>query len=472
MDTATNNAMYAVWLSGEVEEILERDASNKAWSLVDKRKLPAQSFLWIEDRSKRSTWHLPYREGAGGIDPETGMYRQAGPVNLNALRAISQAIGGARTGKPMSIPKEIRSKIRKLLKEFNIGEFAESREGIMDFDFLESTIEGQFIAENLDKENRMIKNVLILNATSKNLYFPGSKGTRFSADFLKQIAENITGKKVYKNHVSAEEMKKHRGVRNVDDYLGHYENGRMDVVNGVPRADIKYLPHQATFVESIMEDADMVGLSIVANGAMSYDKQTGIAEAFSLKKLHSADLVTDPGSTNNMFESRNTEIEEEDDMDLTKLTFTELSESRPDIVAGIKKSIEEKTASKEEVDSLSTKIKELTETNKAQAKTIDDFKVKDSVAVKNEKIAELLKDSKIPDEFISETFRKNLSEAKDEDAMKALIEDRKELVKGKKPKKQVKDAGGSTKIDESDDENKLSDEDFEKAITEAANSRG
>ena len=111
MDRAANNTLFALWLNAEVNKILERDASNRSWTLINKTLLPPQCFLWIEDRTKKSTWHLPYREGTGGIDPETKMYRKAGPINLNALRAISQAIGGARTGSPMSIPKEIRNKI-------------------------------------------------------------------------------------------------------------------------------------------------------------------------------------------------------------------------------------------------------------------------------------------------------------------------------------------------------------------------
>ena len=121
--------------------------------------------------------------------------------------------------------------------------------------------------------------------------------------------------------------------------------------------------------------ADKIGLSIVANGEMSYDKETGIAEAYLLKTLHSADLVTEPGSTNNMFESGNPN-EDEEDMDLKDLTLKELFESRLDLVEAIKKDVQDKLSSKEEVDSLKKQIVDLTETNKKQKQEIDDYKIK------------------------------------------------------------------------------------------------
>ena len=468
MDRATANAFYALQLSAEVERILEQDASNNNWSLVNKLQLPPQSFLWIEDKEDRRKWHLPYREGAGGIDPGTKLYRRAGAVNLNALKAIDQAMGGSKERMPSIIPKEIKSKIIKLLKEFSIGKYSESRKGteMKTMQISESFISGQFKESVVDTEKRIIPGVIILNSTSVNRYFPGSKGTRFSESFLKAVAKNISGKKVYMNHVSMEELDKHHGVRDVNDILGFYENGRMD--NGVPRADIKYLPHQAPIVESLVgEMADKIGLSIVANGEMSYDKETGIAEAYSLKALHSADLVTEPGSTNNMFESGNSNDEEES-MDLKDLTLNELLESRPDMIEAIEKKVQDNLSSKDEVDSLKKQIAELTESKKALGLKVDEFEVIEAAAKKKETVDKLLKESKIDEALVTPIFRDTLSEAKDEDAMKALIEDRKTLTKP--GKKVVSGMGDHTDIDESNDET-LSDEDYDKAIIAAANER-
>ena len=470
MDKATNNGMFARWLSAEVKEILEQNASNNNWALINKLQLPPQSFLWIEDKEDRRKWHLPYREGAGGIDPDTKMYRKAGAVNLNALKAIDQAMGGSKERMPSIIPKEIKSKIIKLLKEFSIGKYNESKRGgiMKSIKISESFISGQFKESKIDNEKRLIPGVIILNSTSSNSYFPGSKGTRFSESFLRSVAENIDGKKVYMNHVSMEELDKHHGVRDVKDIIGFYENGRME--NGVPRADIKYLAHQAPIVESLVgEMADKIGLSIVANGEMSYDKDTGIAEAYSLKTLHSADLVTEPGSTNNMFESENPN-EDEEDMDLKDFTVQELSKNRPDLVEAIKKEVQDKLSSKEEVDGFKKQIADLTESNKTLKQKVDEFEVKEASAEKVKVVDTLLEESKIDKALITQVFRETLSEAKDEVAMKALIEDRKLLTQPKK-KKGVKGMGDPKNIDESDDET-LSDEDFDKQLIEAVNERG
>ena len=93
-------------------EILEA-VSDAPWSSVDKSKLPKSAFLWVEDPKKKSTWHLPYKDAQGNI-------------NLGALRAISAAVAGARTGTPMSIPADVRKKIDGLLKKYKIGEYAKA----------------------------------------------------------------------------------------------------------------------------------------------------------------------------------------------------------------------------------------------------------------------------------------------------------------------------------------------------------
>ena len=471
MDRAANNAMYALLLSAEVDKILERESSNTSWSLIQIFRLPSQSFLWIEDREDRRKWHLPYREGAGGIDPKTKLFRRAGAVNLNALRAIDTIINKSNSVMPSIIPKEIRTKIIKLLKEFNIGKYAESRRNnIMDktIKISEASISNQFVESKLDKENRLIPGVVLLRETSGNIYYPGSKGTRFSKAFRHSVSEAINGNKFYIDHSSREEMAKNHGVRSSRDLAGYYEKGRM--VDGIPKADIRYLEHQAPFIESIMEMSDKIGLSIVANGEMSYDKETGIAEVYSLKKLHSADLVTETGSTINMFESDNNNNEEEegDFMDYKDLNIQEILKNRPDLVEGLKKGIMDKMSTQEEVDGFKDQIKTLTETNKTLKQKIDEYEVKEKAAARAVKIDEALEESKIDSKLITTIFRETLIDAKDDEAVKELIEDRKLLAPTKKG---VKGMGDHTDIDESSN-NEISDEDFDKSIQEAAEARG
>ncbi len=89
--------------------------SDRSWGSVNKSKLPRSCFL-VTTGAEKENWHLPYREGAGGINPKTGMYRSAGPVNKGALRAISGVIGGAREKKKFSIPASALAKFKRLYK--------------------------------------------------------------------------------------------------------------------------------------------------------------------------------------------------------------------------------------------------------------------------------------------------------------------------------------------------------------------
>ena len=429
MDRAANNALYALWLTKEVTKILEADTSNTSWGLINKSQLPASCFLWIEDKNKKSTWHLPYREGAGGIDPNTKMYKKAGAVNLGALRAISQALGGSRTGTPMNVPPQIRSKIKKLLKQYKIGTYKESSKEAQEMNIIESSITGQFAKQQIDKENRVIRGVSLLRPTSTNRYFEGSTGTRFTENFLAQIAEKVNGTKIYADHAGRDELDKHHGVRSVHDLIGYYENGHME--NGIPKADIHYLPNHASWLEPLVENmADKVGLSVVAKGDMIFDRNTKIVEATDLKTLGSIDLVTETGSTVNMFESKHTE-EEVNDMEYEKITMAELIENRPDIVESLTESVKLDLTKKSETDKYKKMYENIVESDKKLKLKIDEFEVKEAAKEKAEKVDALITESKLPKEFVTDVFKESLLEADSEDKIKKLIDDRKTIVESK-----------------------------------------
>ena len=109
-----------------LNRLFEQEVSTRSWASINKSKLPASCFLWVPDPKKKTTWKLPYREGAGGIDPKTGMYRKAGPININAIRAIMASLGGAHTGKPMRVPASVRAKAIALAKKYKIGKYKEN----------------------------------------------------------------------------------------------------------------------------------------------------------------------------------------------------------------------------------------------------------------------------------------------------------------------------------------------------------
>ena len=109
----------------DMDEIKQAGVSDRPWAQVDKSKLPASCFLIVGDPEHPTTWKLPYREGMGEINPETGRYRKAGPINKGAIRAILAVLAGARTGKPMPVPSEVREKVNRIAERLGIGEPAE-----------------------------------------------------------------------------------------------------------------------------------------------------------------------------------------------------------------------------------------------------------------------------------------------------------------------------------------------------------
>jgi hypothetical protein len=465
MDAIRNCSLYAIWLEKEVNRLTEQEPSNKSWATVDKSKLPAACFLWVEDKNKKSTWHLPYREGAGGI--ENGMYKKAGPVNLGALRAISQAMAGARTGKPMHVPDQIKSKIRKLLKIYKIGQYKEHGEpGVKKGTqrIFESSISNQFVETSLDKEGCIIHDVAILKSTSTNRAFEKSKGRKYSRTALESVSTLINGAKAYINHATKEELEQREGVRDVRDLLGYYENGRLGADDMV-RADLYYLDSHRGWLEPLIEKmSDKIGNSIHGYGDIVYDENSKMEIVEDINELASADLVTEPGSTTNLFESLQNITEGDDVVNYKEVSIDELKSERPDIVEAISKEAKDKAKkeidNKDQIDAMKTKIATLEKDNQKIAKEKDDLLVEKKAREKEVEIAALIKNSGIKEEFVTEAFVKSLRVAENKEEREKLIEDRKKILE--KATEGVNNMGDETEIAEGD-----LPEDWEKKVEQA-----
>lgn len=432
------NAQFVTELEAEVFTILEAEASNRPWSAVDKSKLPAACFLWVEDIKKKTTWHLPYKEGAGSIDPVTKMYTKAGPVNLNALRAIGAAVAGARTGKPMSIPAAVRAKINRLLKQYKIGKFAEQKpEKNMGREIVEAIMSGGLADVRLDKEAHKIFGVAILRPTSSNATFRDAKGRKYLPKALESVARLVNGAKVYVDHPTEQEMKERSGVRSMRDLLGFFENGRVDD-KGTVRGDLEYLASHSAWFEPVVEQmADKVGNSIHAYGETHLDKSDMMEAVEDIRMLASVDLVTEPGSTSNLYEARKEEedeetIEEGDQMDFENLNLKDLNEQRPDLIKELTEQITAKVKTEldeaKTVENLKAEVTQLKEEKKKLEEKNDEYKLKEQVAEKEQKILASIEESKIDKQFVSEIFMQSLRSAKDDEEIKKMLEDRKKIV--------------------------------------------
>lgn len=93
------------------EEGVDSEIIEKAvWNYAYKKALPDSAYLWVEKgegcakkdgKTPQKCRHLPYKDKSGKVD-------------CGHLRAAIQAVGGARTGKPMSVPSGVLSKAKRL----------------------------------------------------------------------------------------------------------------------------------------------------------------------------------------------------------------------------------------------------------------------------------------------------------------------------------------------------------------------
>lgn len=287
----------------------------------------------------------------------------------------------------------------------------------------ESCFKGASIAM-LEGGGALVRDVVLLGQKSLNSreYTPEAMSNGFGL---------YEGVQCFLNHGGSGES----GGRKVQDLAGRFKNVRYEESKLQIRGDIELLKGTEagdTFLAIAKQMPDVAGLSHNAQGKMRHDK--GIDYVDEITKVFSVDLVTEPATTNGLHE----EIEKEVPMDWSKLTLEEIKTHRHDLYEAL---IAQGAKSRDD------EVKKLKEEKAAVEKEADELKVKEALRQKETRVGELLVESKLPETAITETFKGQLLEAKDEAAMKALIEDRKELVMNATGG--VKDMGGGVKkIDE------------------------
>ena len=136
--------------------------------------------------------------------------------------------------------------------------------------------------------------------------------------------------------------------------------------------------------------------------------------------IESVDLVFDPATTTNLFETRRM-IEEEKPMEPKDITLESLKASHPDIV----KAVKEEAAREAKDSDESKKARESLE--KAQKRVTELEAVQKASEMKA--VAEkLLKESKMPEASKTVAVRKRLEESKDEETAKTILKDVEEAV--------------------------------------------
>ena len=295
------------------------------------------------------------------------------------------------------ITEDLMAKTRPVVGSEVLQEFVDSRGATL----------------RVDREKGIIEGVKVLGLQSKN-------GRTYPKETAARAVGLYEGAKVNLDHPRGNAA----DPRSYADRLGSLRNVRVEQGDGGLRGDFHFNPKHP-IAEQLLWDAEHapenVGFSHNVEARTSRkDGKTVVEEII---RVQSVDLVADPATTRGLFESTNSPTEKEANMGVewTEVTEATLRTNCPDVA----KTIAEKAIA-EHLGSEAAKGKDAE--FKALTEQLDAYKGKEALAAKTAKIDAELTEAKLPKELVSDLFRQQLVEAKDEPARKALIEDRRKLA--------------------------------------------
>lgn len=280
------------------------------------------------------------------------------------------------------------------------------------------------IGEGAKREGNVIKNAKILGLVSKNGY-----------KYLETAVKNAVDK--YKDATSFADHS--WGDRKVSEQLGVIKDPYYVEGKGVFAKEVVFNPEHP-LTKQILWWAEnypnKMGFSHDISGIMDAKKEN-VTE---ISIVHSVDTVTTPATNKGFFESEKKEIdlekeslesksENEDKMDLSKITLDDLKKSRADLIEAIEKPIKD-----------------------AQATAISE-----AVALER-RITDGL--AKLPEKARTDAIKKSLTAiAKDETAFNALVESLKtvagEPAQSAPPKKTEEEEEKTTESEKKKSEDKI-----------------
>lgn len=268
---------------------------------------------------------------------------------------------------------------------------------------------------SVDREKGVIRGVKLIGFESKNRrYYP--------PEVLRAAVTKYEGAKVNVDHPPVNDPSRPRGVA---DRIGVIKAARFVEGSGI-HGDFHFNPKHA-LAEQIAWDAEhnpsAIGFS--HNSLVTMGKRDkGRSYVAEVNDVKSVDLVADPATTNGVFESQGFD-QEDNSMDLSKLTLEQIKSSRPDLV----KALENEQAGDAELQKAQADLKaaqqKIAELEKQQAEA----KVEAEV-VKQLESAGFDPSNKHADKrrHVSEAFKKVLIACESEQSRKELIDDRKQVV--------------------------------------------
>ena len=264
----------------------------------------------------------------------------------------------------------------------------------------------------------VVRGVKILGTKSPNP--TRGKPTRYSDAALASAVPLYEGMRVFVDHPSRENPKAERSYR---DRLGRLVNvsGKPgDGLHGDFVVNPKH-PSAEQFLWDAEHDPGAVGFSHNADGVGSVVGHEFVVE--SIKCARSVDVVTDPATTHSLFESR-LEGSMSDPKPETK------PEAKPaDAPAAPKPEVKPAHAS-DAFTALESRFSALETSVKAKDAKIDKLEVALAARDRKDRVEVLLRESKLPAFAVTDKFRTDCLDAKDDAAVQSLIEDRRTVARG------------------------------------------
>ena len=255
----------------------------------------------------------------------------------------------------------------------------------------------------------VVHGVKVLGRKSPNSV-KGSKRTLYSDKALASAAKLYEGLHLYVDHPDRTTPNAPRRCR---DRFGRLQN--VQVKHDGVYADHVVPPYHELaedYLWNAEHDPGAFGFSHNASGTGRIEGDDFLVE--DVPHARSVDLVTEPATTTNLFESRENRMPPED-------------EKKPEGSTTIPV-VEDRKPEADRLTLLEQRFAELLEQGKAKDKKIDDLTVELEGRKRAERVEKLLEGAKLPKHAVTPLFKKQLAEAKDEAAEKELLEERKRLA--------------------------------------------
>lgn len=310
---------------------------------------------------------------------------------------------------------------------------------------------GALGSPKVDREAGIVHGVKILGRSSPNRI--QGKPTRYSDGAIKGAVGLYEGAQVYVDHPPREAPNAERSYR---DRFGRLEKVRAtdDGLFGDLRVN-KAHPLAEQFFWDAEHNAGGVGLSHNAKGVGQATADAFLIE--SIRSVRSVDVVPEPATTHSLFES----LQQETPMATTAQqtppaqgapAATPAPAGPPSSASGQPATALEGKAgdapAPDRVDLVEARLVKLEESLKAERAESDKLRVQLAARERKERVEALLVEAKLPDFAVTDTFRAQLLEAKDDAAVKALLEDRRRIAWHQNPNTRPAGDAGAKPIED------------------------